>query len=636
MTKPKFRKHADGSVTMFVGDGFANFISGLGMADLKRQGNTYVPAIISPELEAAYRTSTWFGKIVDIPADDSTREWRTWQLEKDQITKVEAEERRLGVKHKVRQAQIWQRLYGGAAIVVGGLPGANDQPVELDRIRPGQIRFLTVVPRDEIAAGPLRRNPLDEFYGQPEYFEIRGDGAQVRIHPSRVIPFRGIQVAPLSHGQDYWGDPIWFRLEDAIKSADQSGAVLDALLQEAKVDVLRVNGMMKGMATAEYEQLMIRRFTMVAILKGMQNVMLLDKDDEWEQKQVTWTGLPDVAKHILNILSGASDIPMFRLTGQNLTGLSNTGEAEQRAYYDSVRSKQNLQLRPYLDPLDNLLVRSALGTYPEETWYEWNSLYQMTDKERAEIDKMEAETASTYAMSGLIPTEALAKAVQNRMIESGRWSALESALEELPDEDEEDQRLVEEVAGLLQRAMGGQVAPSGGQEGQGEDGRQRAVAATQDAEPRTLYVRRDVKNWEAIAAHYKAQGFKTTLGSDMHVTVVYSKAPVDWMQMGASWGGELTLPAGGPRIMEAFGDNGEAKVLLFAADELRWRHERAKDIGASWDHAEYQPHITISWDPEASIEGVEPWQGEIVLGPEIFEEINPDWKSTVTEDGENE
>lgn len=626
MTKPKFRKHADGTVTMFVGDGFANFISGLGMADLKRQGNTYVPAVMSPELEAAYRTSTWFGKIVDIPADDATREWRTWQLEKDQITKVEAEERRLGVRQKVRQAQIWQRLYGGAAIVVGGLPGANDQPVDLDRIRPGQIKFLTVVPRDEIVAGPLRRNPLDEFYGQPEYFEIRGEGAQVRIHPSRVIPFRGVQVAPLSHGQDYWGDPIWFRLEDAIKSADQSGAVLDALLQEAKVDVLRVNGMMKGMATAEYEQLMVRRFTMVAILKGMQNVMLLDKDDEWEQKQITWTGLPDVAKHILNILSGASDIPMFRLTGQNLTGLSNTGEAEQRAYYDSVRAKQNLQLRPYLDPLDNLLVRSALGAYPEETWYEWNSLYQMTDKEKAEIDKMEADTASTYALSGLIPAEALAKAVQNRMIESGRWSALESALEELPDEDEEDQRLTEEIAGLLQRAMGGQAAPSGGQEGQGEDGRQ------QDAEPRTLYVRRDVKNWEAIAAHYKAQGFKTTLGSDMHVTVVYSKAPVDWMQMGASWGGELTLPAGGPRMMDAFGDNGEAKVLLFAADELRWRHERAKDIGASWDHGEYQPHITVSWDPEASIEGVEPWQGEIVLGPEIFEEINPDWKSTVTED----
>lgn len=441
---------------MYIGDGFANFISGLGGADLKRQGNTYVPALVTPELEAAYRTSTWFGKIVDIPADDSTREWRTWQLEKDQIGKVEAEERRLGVKDKVRQAQIWQRLYGGAAIIVGGLPGANDAPVSLEGIRAGAIKFLTVVPRDEITPGPLRRNPLDEFYGHPEKYTVRGESGNVDLHPSRVIPFRGVQVAPTNQ-YDFWGDPIWFRLEDAIKSADQSGAVIDALLQEAKIDVIRVHNMMQGMATAEYEALMIRRFQMVAILKGMQNVMMLDKDDEWQQKTMTWTGLPDIAKHILNILSGASDIPMFRLTGQNLTGLSNTGEAEQRAYYDSVRAKQNLQLRPAMDPLDNLIVRSALGTYPEDTWYEWNSLYQMTDKEKAEIDKLEAETAASYAASGLIPTEALAKAVQNRMIESGRWGALEQALEELPDEAEEDDRIAQEVAGMLQRAINAQT-----------------------------------------------------------------------------------------------------------------------------------------------------------------------------------
>ena len=641
MTKQKFRKHADGSMSMYIGDGFANFISGLGMADLKRQGNSYVPAVITPELETAYRTSTWFGKIVDIPADDSTREWRTWQLEKDQITKVEAEERRLGVKDKVRQAQIWQRLYGGAAIIVGGLPGSNEAPVNLEGIRTGAIKFLTVVPRDEITPGPIRRNPLDEFYGHPEKYTVRGESGNVDLHPSRVIPFRGVQVAPTNQN-DFWGDPIWFRLEDAIKSADQSGAVIDALLQEAKIDVVRVNNMMQGMATAEYEALMIRRFQMVAILKGMQNVMMLDKDDEWQQKTMTWTGLPDIAKHILNILSGASDIPMFRLTGQNLTGLSNTGEAEQRAYYDSVRAKQNLQLRPAMDPLDNLIVRSALGSYPEDTWYNWNSLYQMTDKERAEIDKMEAETAASYAVSGLIPSEALAKAVQNRMIESGRWPALEQALEELPDEAEEDDRIAQEVAGMLERAMNAQRAPGTAANGQGEGAQrptrppaQQGQRQAVDAQPRTLYVRRDVKNWAAIAEHFKAQGFATTLGADMHVTIVYSKAPIDWMKVGEAWEAELKINPGGPRLMEAFGDNGEAKVLLFASSELNWRHERAKEAGASWDHGDYQPHITISWDPAASIEGIEPWQGEIVLGPEIFEELNPDWKAGVTEDGED-
>lgn len=633
MTKPHFRKHADGTVSMFVGDGFSNFMTGLGMMDLKASANTYVHPISAPELEAAYRTSTWFGKIVDIPAKDATREWRNWKADSDQIEKLDATEKRLGVQSKVLQALTWRRLYGGAAIIPGGLPGNPNMPLNMEAVRVDQIKFLTVLNKDELIPVGLIRNPMDPNYGEPEHYMFSGDANQT-IHPSRVIPFNGRKVAPLSSLQDYWGDPIWHYLEAAVKSADASGAVIDALMQEAKVDVLRINGMMKGMATAEYEALMVRRFQMVALLKGMQNVMMLDKDDEWQQKQITWTGLPDIAKHVLNILSGASDIPMFRLTGQNLTGLSASGDAEMRAYYDGVRSEQKLFLSNDLSRLDEMLIRSALGTRPPEVWYDWVSLYQMTEKERAEIDKIEAETAMTYSSSNLIPPSALAKAVQSRMIESGRWSALEQALEEVPDEEEEDARLAAEVAALLQRAAG-----TTGQPGGDDPSNQNRQPGTQnqavsDAAPRTLYVSRKVLNWRDIDRHYKAQGFQSTLGGEMHVTIVYSKAPVDWMKMGSSWSSELKIPAGGPRLMEAFGDNGEAKVLAFASSELTWRHQDAISAGASSDYSEYQPHITISWNSEIDLAGVEPWQGEIELGPEIFAELDPDWKSKVMEDAE--
>lgn len=82
--------------------------------------------------------------------------------------------------------------------------------------------------------------------------------------------------------------------------------------------------------------------------------------------------------------------------------------------------------------------------------------------------------------------------------------------------------------------------------------------------------------------------------------------------------------------MEQFG---EARVLLFASSELQWRHERMKDVGASWDHAEYQPHITISYDPEApDLTEVDPYQGEIILGPERFEEVKEDWQASIREE----
>lgn len=632
MTKPKIRMHADGQVSVYVGDGFSNFLTGLGMADIKASAATYVPHFAPQELEAAYRTSTWFGKIVDIPADDATREWRVWQLKKGEVEKIEAEERRLGLKAKVRQARIWQRLYGGAALILG-VPGDPAEELNPEDVGRGGLQFVTVVTNHELTAVDVRRNPLDPFYALPERYEIQTTlNGSVHIHPSRVIPFRGVQVASVANLTDFWGDPIWYRLESAIKSADGSGAVLDALLQEAKVDVLRVSGMMQGMATAEYEALMVRRFQMVAILKGMQNVMMLDKDDEWAQKQITWTGLPDIAKHILNILSGAANIPMFRLTGQNLTGLNGTGDAETRAYYDDVRADQNTDMRPTLDPLDNVLVRSALGNYPEETWYEWMSLYQMSDREKAEIDKLEAETAATYASTGLVPLGALAKAVQARMIDSGRWPALDQALEEEPDDPEEpDAQMVEKLTKLLTST---QPKPPGGEGDQNQQPKAPAKPTT-DSAPRTLYVSRRVLNWKEIAAHFKAQGFETTVGDAMHVIIVYSRTPVDWMKVGASWSSKLEVPEGGPRVMEAFGEEGEAKVLAFLSEELNWRHQAALDAGASYDFPNYQPHITVSYAPlpeGVSLEDVEPWTGPIVLGPEIFKEIEEDWKSSLVED----
>src|SRR5690606_36290374 len=106
-----------------IADGFANFMAGLGIGNAKTAAHTYVLNCSAAELETAYRTSTWFGKIVDIPADDATREWRTWQAHDDQIELLDAEEKRLGVRNAIHQALIWERLYGGAAIIPGGLPG---------------------------------------------------------------------------------------------------------------------------------------------------------------------------------------------------------------------------------------------------------------------------------------------------------------------------------------------------------------------------------------------------------------------------------------------------------------------------------------------------------------------------------
>jgi phage-related protein (TIGR01555 family) len=163
-------------------------------------------------------------------------------------------------------------------------------------------------------------------------------------------------------------------------------------------------------------------------------------------------------------------------------------------------------------------------------------------------------------------------------------------------------------------------------------------AGLRDADPRTLYVRRDVLNADEIIVWAKAQGFTTTLpADDMHVTVAFSKQPVDWMKAGEVWGdGELTVQPGGARLLERFGPDKDCVVLLFNSDALRWRHDHFKEIGASWDWPEYQPHITISYKVpvDLDLDSIEPYRGEIKLGPEIFEQVKENWHASIQEDAE--
>ncbi len=157
-----------------------------------------------------------------------------------------------------------------------------------------------------------------------------------------------------------------------------------------------------------------------------------------------------------------------------------------------------------------------------------------------------------------------------------------------------------------------------------------------DAAPRTLYVHRKVTNAAEIIEWAKAQGFTSTLPSDdMHVTIAFSRQPVDWMALSTDWGssedGGLRVAPGGPRMIERF--DGGAVVLLFNASMLSWRHESIKEAGATWDHPDYQPHITLTYDPGALVLAeVEPYRGAIELGPEIFEELDVNWTRKVREE----
>lgn len=624
MTKPRYRLKADGSVQAL--DSLQNLTAGLGTDRDKASLSVYVENYMTDaDLLNAYNGSWLARKIVDIPAFDACRKWRTWQAEADQITAIEAEEKRLDVRRKVMRAKIAARLFGGAALLIG--TGETDvaRPLNHERVKKGGIKYLTLLHKRHLAPGDTEDDPESENFDQPRDWQlVTTKGNSPSIHPSRLVRFIGTEPADrgLVMQNPGWGDPVLQSVIDAIRNMDATAGNIASLVFEAKVDTIAIPNFMMNLGSAEYRNKIIERFRLAEIGKGINGTLMHDAEEKLGQKTASFASLPDVLDRFMQLASGAADIPMTRLLGQSPAGMNATGDSDLQNYYDRVEAMQTLEIGPAIDTLDECLLRSALGDRPQEVHYNWHSLWQMTEKEKAEIGKIQADTISVLRNTQLIHDDPLGETAVNILTESGAMPGLEGAvtawLEEHPDGDDDDEDA--------------EVDPEADPLDPEDQGAEPKAQAVGDAAPRTLYISRKVTNAADLLAWAEAQGFTQTLpAEELHVTIAYSRAPVDWMKLGEPWESEVEVAAGGPRLMDRFGDTGDATVLLFNKSSLTWRHEEVLRAGGSWDHGEYQPHITIAWGEAPDMALIEPYRGKIVLGPEIFKEVDENWKAKVTE-----
>jgi hypothetical protein len=141
---------------------------------------------------------------------------------------------------------------------------------------------------------------------------------------------------------------------------------------------------------------------------------------------------------------------------------------------------------------------------------------------------------------------------------------------------------------------------------------------------RPLQVSRSLLNGPALRAWAETCGVTVTVPDDLlHVTIAYSRTPVDWNGVGL---GEPRLEArGGARRLELLGFRGHDLVLSFASPELVARWRQICDAGATWDWPRYQPHVTLAYDlPAAALPSSEwlaaivPYDGPLLFGPERF------------------
>lgn len=372
-------------------------------------------------LETMYSEDWLCGKIIDIPIEDMLRQWRKLDFgdRTDLQVKFDEAEERFAVRETLEQALKWGDLYGGAVIVLG-VDGQGDasMPLHIDRMQRGSLRFIRALDRWYVSPQDINYYKIERRnYFKPTYYRIAGTSQL--IHHSRVIRFDGVlmprNVSVLNWN---WGISKLQRLYDALTNAAVTPNIVASLMFESNIPIVKYKNLIQTLAAKDGEEKLQKRAGLVNLLKSIFNLTLLDADEEYDIKSPALGGLDIFMEKFYQFATGGADIPYTRLMGTSPAGMNSTGASDIRNYYDGLKSRQVTKIRPALKILDRAIMMNEFGFLPDNFSYEFNPLWQLSDKERADTELVEAQRDAVYLDHDVLTPSMVARELKSKGIYS--------------------------------------------------------------------------------------------------------------------------------------------------------------------------------------------------------------------------
>lgn len=432
----------------FTADSFQNFAARVGLgAGSQHDQSTYSANYLSRNrllVESMYRSSWVVGQVVDVVADDMTREginMRGLQSPED-AEEINQELDRLQVWDKLNKTIKWSRLYGGA-IAVMMIDGQNvSTPLNINTVAKDQFKGLIVLDRWMVV--PSLEDLVTEYgpyYGMPRYYDVITDSVGLcnqKIHYSRVIRMDGVELPYWQAiAENLWGQSVIERLEDRLTIFDSATLGAGQLVYKAHLRTYKVKGLREIIAKGGrlYDAL-VKQIQQIRQWQSNEGMTLMDAEDTFETHQYSFTGLDNLLMQFGQQIAGATGIPLVRLFGQSPAGFSATGESDLSNYYDNINQQQEGRMRTPLQTLLAVVSLSKLGkALPNSFKFDFASLWQIDEKVKAEVANTVAQAVTTVEESGLISRKTALKELRQSSEVTGIFSHITDEEIEAADDD---------------------------------------------------------------------------------------------------------------------------------------------------------------------------------------------------------
>lgn len=432
----------------FTADSFQNFAARVGLGagsqhDQSGYGFNYLSRNRT-KLEAMYRSSWVVGQVVDVVADDMTREginMRGLDTPED-AEEINQELDRLQVWDKLNETIKWSRLYGGAIAVI--LIDGQNVSTPLNTNTVGQDQFKGLLVLDRWMVLPTLEDLVTEYgphYGMPRFYDVITDSVGLcnqRIHYSRVIRMDGVKLPYWqSIAENLWGQSVIERLEDRLTIFDSATLGSGQLVYKAHLRTYKIDKLRDIIAAGgrTYEAL-VKQIDQIRMWQSNEGMTLMDSRDAFETHQYSFTGLDNLLMQFGQQIAGATGIPLVRLFGQSPAGFSATGESDLSNYYDNINQQQEGRMRTPLQTLLEVVSLSVMGKpLPDSFKFDFASLWQIDEKTKADVANTVVDAVTKVEESGLISRKTALKELRQSSEVTGIFSHITD--EEIEDADDD-------------------------------------------------------------------------------------------------------------------------------------------------------------------------------------------------------
>jgi phage-related protein (TIGR01555 family) len=416
-------------------DGWANVITGvgatLGGGGSRRGAYSFQGSERLGEglLEELYLSDSYAARIAEaVPKHALRRSFKVKVGDTELETAINTAVTKLHVVPRLREAWTWARVFGGGAVLLGCDDG-RDASEPLDTVALRKVLFLSSVTSRELWPETWEYDPLSPRFGEPVIYRLSrvggGGGMDVsRVHYSRLVRFEGLPTTRQRRiTLKGWGESYLQRAVDLLSEWNGAHAAVNDLVQQSSIGVFKMTDLM-SLVASDPEGLLKKRMEAFDMGVSVAKSVLIDKDETYERTEVgALTGLPDLLDRYSLRLAGAMEMPVSILLGREPAGLNATGEADTRAWYDSIDAERETILKPAAERIVKLLLVSQQGPTsaqePKGWSIEFPPLWQPTEKERAELRKIVADTDAVYLQNGVTTPDETAR---SRFRPEG-WSA---------------------------------------------------------------------------------------------------------------------------------------------------------------------------------------------------------------------